>query len=101
MKPKVILIGIVVFALYLVGQKLSWDSQRYDYVTNYMYQYTSPKMRSVLAAGHDALMADLAMVRGIQFYGMMNTDPLFRWNHLTSFAEHGGPNKSFRLVRER
>lgn len=38
---------------------------------------------------------------GIQFYGMMNTDPLFRWNHLTSCAEHGGPNKSFRLVRER
>jgi len=38
---------------------------------------------------------------GIQFYGMMNTNPRFRWNHLTSFAEFGGPNKSFRLVRKR
>ncbi len=75
MKPKVILVGIVILVLYLVGQKLSWDAQRYDYVTNYMYQYTSPKMRKVLAAGHDALLADLAMVRGIQFYGM--NYPLF------------------------
>lgn len=39
--------------------------------------------------------------QGIQFYGMMNTNHRFRWNHLTSFAEHGGPNKSFRLVRKR
>ncbi len=75
MKPKVILTGIVLLVLYLVGQKLAWDSQRFDYVTNYMYEYTSPKMRSVLAAGHDALLADLTMVRGIQFYGM--NYPLF------------------------
>ena len=75
MKPKFILTGIVILVLYLIGQKLSWDAQRYDYVTNYMYQYTPPKMRHVLAAGHDALLADLAMIRGIQFYGM--NYPLF------------------------
>ena len=36
----------------------------------------------------------------IQFYGMMNTNLRFRWSHLTSFAEYGAPNKSFRLVRK-
>ena len=33
MKPKVILVGIVMLGLYLVGQKLSWDAQRYAYCT--------------------------------------------------------------------
>lgn len=75
MKPKVVFLAVVLVVLYLIGQKLSWDSQKYDYVNNYMYEYTSPKMRTVLAAGHDALMADLALVRGIQFYGM--NYPLF------------------------
>jgi len=37
---------------------------------------------------------------GSQFYRMTNTNHGFRWNHLTSFAEHGGPHKSFRLVRK-
>jgi hypothetical protein len=44
---------------------------------------------------------DFVIEKGIQFYRMMNTNHRFRWNHLTSFAEHGGPNKSFRPVRKR
>ncbi|MCA9411358.1 MAG: hypothetical protein KC931_03250 [Candidatus Omnitrophica bacterium] len=90
MKPKFVLLAIVLLALYLVGQKLAWDSQRYDYVNNYMNRYTSAKMRKVLTAGHDALLADLAMIRGIQFYGM--NYPLFdkkptMYNQFKSLAD--------------
>ncbi|MCG3199227.1 MAG: hypothetical protein HUU16_15280 [Candidatus Omnitrophica bacterium] len=75
MRPGFILSGILVVVLYLAGQYMSWQEQKYDYVYNYMYEYTSPKLRALLACGHDALLADLALIRGIQFYGM--NYPLF------------------------
>ncbi len=75
MKGKVLLLLVVLVALYLLGQYAAWTVQRYDYVYNYMYEFTSPRIRRTLAAGHDALMADLAMIRGIQFYG--RNYPLF------------------------
>ncbi len=69
MKGKVLLLLVVLVALYLAGQYAAWTVQRYDYVYNYMYEFTSPQVRAILASGHDALMADLSLIRGVQFYG--------------------------------
>ncbi len=75
MKGKVFLLLIILVALYLLGQYSAWTVQRYDYVYNYMYEFTSPQVRAILASGHDALMADLSLIRGVQFYG--RNYPLF------------------------
>lgn len=75
MKGKVLLLLVVLVAFYLAGQYAAWRSQKFDYVYNYMYEFTSPQMRTMLASGHDALMADLSLIRGVQFYG--RNYPLF------------------------
>lgn len=69
MTGKTFLILVVLVALYLVGQYSAWTVQRFDYVYNYMYEFTSPQVRKALGCGHDALMADLSLIRGVQFYG--------------------------------
>ena len=75
MKTKSIIFWVVVLALYLISQHLVWQEQKYDYVNNYMFSYTTPKIRKFLAGGHDALISNLSLIRGIQFYGM--NYPLF------------------------
>lgn len=69
MKKKAPLIAVLLAALYIAGQYSAWTVQRFDYVYNYMYEFTSPGVRSLLSMGHDALVADLSLIRGIQFYG--------------------------------
>jgi hypothetical protein len=75
MKPKTLLITVSLLGFFLLGQWMSWRQQSYDYVNNYMFSYTTPKMRRFLAMGHDALVSNLSLIRGIQFYGM--NYPLF------------------------
>lgn len=75
MRPKPALIALVLIALYVATQVLVWRQQKYDYVNNYMFEYTTPRMRKFLSAGHDALLSNLSLIRGIQFYGM--NYPLF------------------------
>jgi hypothetical protein len=74
-RGKVFVLSLILAGVYALGQYLAWTCQTYDYLYNYMYEFTSPKMRSRLAAGHQSMLADLAMIRGIQFYG--RNYPLF------------------------
>lgn len=69
MNKKTSLLAILLLALFILGQLSAWTVQRYDYVYNYMYEFTTPGSRSLLLMGHDALVADLSLIRGIQFYG--------------------------------
>jgi hypothetical protein len=75
MRPKPALLALVLIVLYVATQVLVWRQQKYDYVNNYMFEYTTPRMRKFLSAGHDALLSNLSLIRGIQFYGM--NYPLF------------------------
>ena len=75
MKPKLLVLWGVLLVLYVISQQLVWNEQKYDYVNNYMFSYTTPRMRRFLSAGHGALVSNLALIRGIQFYGM--NYPLF------------------------
>ena len=68
-KKSAYLIAFVLLVGFLVGQWLSWHQQRFDYVHDYMNEYTTRQMRSALALGHDSLLADMALIRGVQFYG--------------------------------
>lgn len=75
MRLKPALLALVLLALYIVTQALVWREQKYDYVNNYLFEYTTPRMRKFLSAGHDALLSNLSLIRGVQFYGM--NYPLF------------------------
>jgi hypothetical protein len=68
-KGHAILMAAILAALYLTGQIVVWRAQRFDYVYNYMFEFTTPKLRELLACGHDNMLADLTLIRGVQFYG--------------------------------
>ena len=84
------LVVTVLIAGFLAGQWLSWRQQRFDYVNDYMYEFSTRQMRSALTLGHDALLADMALIRGIQFYGkyypLLDKHPL-KYHQFKGLAE--------------
>lgn len=63
------LVAAILIGVFLAGQYSAWRVQKYDYVYNYMYEFTAPQLRTILSAGHETILADMAIIRGIQFYG--------------------------------
>lgn len=72
---QITILAIILVFLFITSQYMAWQEQSFDYVYNYMFEFSTPKLRSIMASGHDALMADMTLIRGIQFYGM--NYPLF------------------------